>query len=432
MHQDLILGAGISGLTLAFELAERGRDVVVLDAAPRAGGKIATKLLDGMLIEQGPQSLQATPEVLSLLGRLGLRDDIVAAHPQTSSRFVLHEGQLIELPHSLPDLFRSPLLTTREALRALAEPFVPRRVVPGETVHAFISRRLGTAIADVLIDPFVAGVFGGDPRQLEVASAFADLAGFEREHGSIVRGGLHRARTRHMPSWKPRTMFTLAGGMERLIDALAMRLGTRLHLKQRALEISRVGNTWEVRTPRQTYTARRLWICLPYRATRGLLPGLNVQIATAPITAVHLGYPREQVRHPMNGFGWLAPSYERDDVLGCLWVSSIFPGHAPGMAMLRVMIGGTRAPHLATQSPQALVQAARRIVREVQGIDVEPAFSDVSIAAEGIPQYAPGHAAAIHNLQRRWPGLRFSSWAYTGVGVSHCVRSATEHAQDVA
>lgn len=431
MAQDVVLGAGISGLALAFELVERGRDVVLLEASSRVGGTIATRQVDGLIVEQGPQSLQATPDVLSLLGRLGLRDEIVAAHPQTSSRYVLHHGRLVALPHGPADLFSSPLLSTREALRLLSEPLQPSGGPADETVHNFVARRFGPAVADRLADPFVAGVFGGDPRSLEVASAFADLPRFEREHGSVVRGALHAARTARRAPWAPRSMFTLAGGLGRLVEALAVRLGARVRLRQRALEVREQPGGWEVRTPREVFRGQRLWVCLPYAATRGLFAHLDLAVPTAPVAAVHLFYPREAVRHPLRGFGWLAPSHERTDVLGCLWVSSIFPGHAPGMAALRVMIGGMRAPHRATLPEDVLVARARELLAEVQGIEAEPVFTDVSVAREGIPQYAPGHAAAVVALQRRSPTLRFSSWAFTGVGVSHCVRNAARLAAEL-
>lgn len=431
MAQDVVLGAGISGLALAFELAERGRDVVVWEAGGRVGGSVQTAEFDGVRVEQGPQSLQPTPETLSLIDRLGLREQIVPAAALAASRYVLHQGRLVALPRGPLDLLSSPLLSRWEALRLLAEPFQPRGGTPDESVHGFVARRFGPAVADRLADPFVAGVFGGDPKLLEVASAFPDLPRFEREHGSVLRGGLAMARARSLPGWAPRTMFTLRGGMVQLVDTLAARLGARIRLRHRALSAQQVPGGWELRTARETVRAERLWVCLPFAAAHELFPDLGLRVPTAPIASIFLGYAREQVRDPMRGFGWLAGSSERNDVLGCLWVSSVFPGLAPGMAAVRVMVGGRRAPHRASLPEPVLVGLARQILSATQGIDAEPLLTAVSVATEGIPQYERGHAAALAALQARHASLRFSSWAFTGVGVSHCVRSAAQLAASV-
>ena len=217
--------------------------------------------------------------------------------------------------------------------------------------------------------------------------------------------------------------------MQTLTDTLTLRLGSRIRLQHRALEVRDTGDSWEVYTPKGVVQARNLWVCVPPDVSNQLFRDAQLHVSAVPVAAVHLLYPKEAVGHPLRGFGWLASSTERRDTLGCLWVSSIFPGHAPGYAMLRVMVGGTRAPHRARLPEDVLVAKAREVLAETQGIDIEPVLTDVSVADPGIPQYPPGFAKAVAEVQDH-PRRRFLGWGFTGVGVSHCVRAAAAAAQD--
>lgn len=426
MLDDLVLGAGVAGLLVAHRLTGHGQAVRVLEAAPRAGGLVASRRVDGMILEQGPQTLQSTPEILEVIDQLDLVQDVWAPAPDAGDRFVLHEGRLLALPHGPAGMLGHPLLPPATLLRILAEPLVPRRRAGGpETVHAFISRRLGPAVADGLVDPFIAGVFGGDPRVLEVDSAFPDWPRWARDHGSFLRGAIAgaRARAAARPPWAPRVMFTLAGGLQTLVEALEARLGDALALATPAEAVTRDGDHWRVDTPHGPERARRLWVTTPLEVASRWFPGLDLRVPRSPIAAVTLAYRREALP-PLRGFGWLSPSHERADVLGCLWSTSSFPGLAPGHHLLRVMVGGTRAPALARQAPDALIHHARCILRELQGVDADPVATDVVQADPGIPQYPIGHASRLARWQAAHPGLRFVGWSTTGVGVSHTARAA--------
>ncbi len=420
MLDDLVIGAGLAGLATAWHLVEQGREVAVFEAGARAGGLIRTVVEGGLVLELGPQSLQSTPAAVRLAARLGLRARVLVPEGVAHARFVLHEGRLEQLPRSISGLWRSPLLRRRQVLRLLAEPLVPRGGKQGETLFDFVARRFGVGVAEGLLDPFVAGVFGGDPRELEACTAFAVLVDYEREHGSVVRGALAAGATRAAarPPWMRSAIFAFRGGNGGLVDALVQRLGPRLHLGQAVRNWQVFPGGFEV--PELGVSARRLWVCCPPHQL-GLLPALQQR----PVVSVHLAWPREQVaRGP--GFGWLAPSHERTDVLGALWVSSLFPSHAPGRRLVRVMMGGTRDPEAASLSDAALVARARAILAEVEGVTAVPSHVHLHRAMPGIPQYRPGHGAALSRLANENPGVGFVGWHVSGVGLSHILAAAED------
>lgn len=223
-------------------------------------------------------------------------------------------------------------------------------------------------------------------------------------------------------------MFALRDGNQELVDALAASLDGALRTSTPALTLQR-GVRWHVGTPHDEVVAERAWLACPLPVAARLLDAPDLTVPTAPIASISLVYRREEVPSGQRGFGWLAPSAERRDVLGCLWVSDVFPGHAPGRALLRVMVGGARAPELVGLGEERLADHARRVLHEVQGLDAEPVLVDVATYPDGIPQYPLGHAAAVASWQDRWPGLRLVGWGVTGIGVSHTTRATAELAR---
>lgn len=426
---DVVIGGGMAGLAIATRLRQRGRRVAVIEAAPRAGGLVQTHTLGGCRLERGPQALQGGPAVWALLDGLGLRDRILPAAAGAAIRYILRPEGLVPLPTSPLGLARLPGMRRRDALRLLAEPWIPaRRDGAPETLHAFVARRFGPAAADALVDPFTAGVFGGDPRALDAAAAFPDLVALERGRGGVVGGLLARARNASRPDWAPRgTTFTLHGGLSTLIDAFTAALGVDLHLDTPALSVSRVSDRWAVSTPHGTFDAERAWVTCPLPTAARLLDAPDLRTPTAPIAAVTLLYAPEELPPVRPGFGWLAPSDVRRDVLGCLWVDGIFPGHTPGTVVRRVMLGGSRDPGAPALPPDALIRRARRVLAEVEGIEAAPVHTDVVSVLEGIPQAPPGWADQVARWQQRWPNLQLAGWATTGIGlrplIDHAARA---------
>ena len=420
----IIVGAGLTGLTLAWRLRREGRRVMVLEASDRAGGVLRSERIDGVLVEHAAQSFRGsqTPP-WELVTALHLEDQVVAAAPSAAKRFLLRHGELHPLNTSM---FRTGTpLRRRQLLRALTEALRPGGSHAEETVHAFFTRRFGRAVADEVADAVTAGISGGDPRELELRSAFAPLWELEQTHGSVIRGMLRREKP-DLPEGLPTVSWTFRDGMQTLTDALHAKLGDVVRLNTPVTGLWPNGDRWRVDTPRAPQTAEQVVLtCPPHVALPwlGELADVLGAMPSAPIAAVHLGWKKGTIEAP-SGFGWLTSSAERHDVLGCIWVSSTFPQHAPEHDVMRLMVGGTRAPTLPSLSNDALIEHTRAVVAEVQGIKAEPSVTHVARHPAGIPQYTQGHHARVQELAEAWPGLSFLGWAYTGVALHHGVQAA--------
>lgn len=419
-----VIGAGITGLAAAWRLAAAGREVVVLEAGARTGGVVRSERVAGCLLEHGAQTLlPAAANARSLALALGLGVQIVESRPQARRRFMLWDGALAPLPRALLGTRFFPM---RALLRALAEPLVPRRAGDEEeSFFDFVARRFGPLAAERLAEPFAAGTFGGDARRLELGAAYPELARLEAAHGSVLWGALRErrrgGRDRHARS------FSFAGGMQCLPDALARALGERLRLQSPARRIEPRGRGFRIHAPGGPYEAERVLCCVPPEGAAEFLPQLAAELRAMPcaaVASVHLAWARERFGAAPEGFGWLAPELERRDVLGCLWVSSLFPQHAPGRVLWRLLFGGAREPRL--PPPEALIERALLLVKRLHGIGAEPCLAQVSVVR--VPQYERGHGARVRRLQAALPGLRFAGWGYTGIGIEPCVREGLEAA----
>lgn len=439
----LVLGAGISGLSYAHARLRAGADsLLVLDAAPRAGGLVRTSTLPlppgcgvagAVRHEWGPEALQDdAPETDALLAELGLRK--LLGSSATDRRFVVHDGRLVPLPLSPPAFLKSPLLSWGGKLRALTEPWRARAPGLDGSVAQFVRHRLGEQVLQRLVDPFVSGVYAGDPELLSLQGAFPLLHELVERHGSLLGGLKARAKERRargeVRRKGPPGLFTVEGGLGGLPDALAAALGERLRLGLRVVELRREGDAWRVRaTPVQggpeapaaraeplDVRARRVVVALPAGAVARLFaesdPPLAAELADMPaesVVAVASAWRREQVAHPLDGFGYLVPACERRLHLGTLFSSSIEPGCAPpGVVVLRTLLGGARRPSQVDWPDEELLAELRDGVGALLGFTGEPLLARVVRWRAVLPRYdlrQPRRQAALDALLARRPGL---------------------------
>lgn len=432
-----IIGAGLAGLVASLRLARAGRRVVCLDAAPVAGGKVRTEREAGYLLEVGPQAFLDEPAgpVRTLAADLGIADEIVAARPDARKRYVLARGRMRLVPREVPQI-----LGPEGLIRALREPFVPRRV-PGrggaeESVASFARRRFGRAAATALFDPLVSGVYAGDPERLSVEAAFPRLSALERDFGSVILGVLQGG-------FKPRPLATFRRGMGALTEALAAALGADLRLGGGPSSIRRSLEGWRIETGEGPIDAAAAVIAAPAFVAARLLGGedprlaeLLLEIPYASAAVILLGYDAAVFPGgPPPGFGFLAPACERLLTLGCLFPSTAFEGAAPpGKVLLRAIVGGRRRPDALGLDDEELVARVRREVEPRIGARGAPERVRIFRHPRGIPQYEIGHGrrvAAIEARARALPRLWLTGNAYGGVAVGEVVADADRTARAV-
>ncbi|MDR2016262.1 MAG: protoporphyrinogen oxidase [Burkholderiales bacterium] len=450
----IVVGAGASGLVAAYRLAKKGHRVRVLEAAPRTGGVIASARCDGMLWESGPNSgMDTTPLINELLDSLGIREQRADARKIADRRFIVRGGQLIPLPMSGPAFFSTPLFSAGTKLGLLREPFIARSSAEAdESVAAFVRRRLGTEFLDYAIEPFVAGIFAGDPEQLSVQAAFPKLFALEQRYGGLIRGLILGARERKRQREKSKNSaksFSFNDGMQVLTDALARGLTAANGVIETGVRVTSIAceaeGCWTVcgirsedQNGEAVYRAGSVVFATPADATATLLASLKMpwvddavqalrDIPYAPVSIIISAWRREAVMHSLDGFGFLVPRKENKRILGTLFSSSMFDHRADEThAVLTTFIGGMRQPELPGRGDDVLQEMAENDLASLIGVKGTPLWTKVSRHPRAIPQYTFGHldrVRRVETVQKHAPGLFFCANWRGGISISDCIKN---------
>ena len=438
----LVLGGGLSGLVAAFELQKRGLVVGVVDANDAPGGVIGTRARDGFLYETGANSaLDTTPLLNELFAEVGVAEARRDASTVANTRYVVKNGALVALPTSPGAFLTTGAFTLGAKLRLFREPFIAAAPPQAEeSIAAFVRRRLGNEFLDYAIDPFVSGIYAGDPEQISVPAAFPRLHALEQKYGSLIRGQIMGARERRKNPEKAKNAamsFSFDRGMQVFPRALAGRLAHYLPGTRVESIVRRPGGDYDVRALRAgtpvAFAARALVVAAPaYRAAAFLEP-LSAPLARAleairyaPVSVVASAYRREDVRHDLAGFGFLVPKKERRHILGSLFSSSMFEGRAPaGHVLLTTFVGGLRNPEMTTLPDGELTGAVEEELAALVGAG-KPLWHEIVRWTHAIPQYTLGHLeriAAVDRAAAAFPGLFWCANWRGGVSVSDCVKN---------
>ncbi len=439
MPSVAIVGGGISGLSTAYYLSRAGIPSTVIEARPRLGGVIQTEHIQNCVVEAGPDSfISIKPWAMDLIGELGMESEVIGSNDSERVTYIRRQKRLVPLPDGVQMLVPtkvlpmvvSPLVSwptkIRMGLEYFRRPGAERR--GDRSVAEFVEEHYGREAVDYLAEPLLAGIYGGDPAELSVASVLPRFVELENRYGSLTRGVLAERPRRDGP--RPPLFRTLRKGLGSLVDAVWKAAGqaTVVHGTVNAME--RVRDGYRLRTPGGWLSADQVVLaCEAHQAAR-LIPTVDGRAAellasigyNSSIT-VALGFERSAVREQMRGFGFLVPKRERRKLLACTWVGNKFPHRVPEtLAVLRCFAGGDSAM---AESDDALVFAMRQEIREIAGIRAEPLFFEVFRWPRSMAQYTVGHGERMAELESRMaslPGLHLAGNAYYGIGVPDCVR----------
>ncbi len=476
IRRVVIIGAGISGLATAYYLQKHARnkgfdiDVHLVDRAGRAGGVITTVREDGFIVEGGPDSmLSYKPAGLRLLRELGLEDEIVGTSRENAGSFVysrgalhpLPEGLTLMIPSKLGPLFRTRLISWRGKMRAaLNVVYAPRHNGRDVSVAEFVADHLGWETFERIVEPLFAGIYAGDARQLSLAATYPQLLDLEREYGSLLRGLLMMRRRREQSRRTRATggsgltpFITLRTGLARLVEALVDTLvenGVALHLGEEVQELAcspeqeEDSRVWSVfLSGGHTLEADAVVLALPAHAAARLLSPLDGELADAlaaipyaSTATVSLAFRREDIRHPLEGYGFVVPRVEGRSLLACTWTSSKFPHRAPrGYVLFRTFFGRAGADEVVSLSEENLIALALSELKDIMGVDAVPTHAWAFRWQRGLPQYTVGHLerlARVEKRLKRWPGLYLTGNAYRGVGIPDCIGQGEQVAASIA
>ena len=436
-HDAVIVGGGISGLTLAFELHSCGKRALVLEKEDRVGGSIVSAHKDGYLIELGPNTVLANSILVDrLIESSGLGPRRLEAFTVNKKRLVLRNGRLIPLPANPLTFLTTPLFSFKTKLGLFKEPFIGK-ADREESIAEFVRRRLGQELLDFAIGPFVSGVYAGDPERLSIRWAVRKIYALERDHGSLIRGAI---RKRKGPQPKG-GLLNFPDGLAELPQRLAERSGAVVTgATVESVEKSGTGFRVGYRTkngiesadaPHVVLTGNAKDVC---RILKPLDPDcLLKELPYAPVAIAAMGFRREDVAHPLNAFGFLTSQIEQTPLLGCLFTSSLFPGRAPeGRVLLTAFLGGARHPEVLKMSEPEIMKTTLDFLRPLLGLKGKPEMTLVRLWPEAIPQYNLGHERFIlwaQEMEKKFPGLHFSGNLLNGVSVADCISNACKLAE---
>jgi oxygen-dependent protoporphyrinogen oxidase len=464
MKSVAIIGAGITGLTAAFYLKRAGIHVTVFEAGNRAGGAIQSLRKDGYLAEFGPNTiLETSPKIKQLIVDAGLESRRLDPDPKAEARYVVRYKRPIEMPGSPPGFLTTELFTLKAKLAVLRELFVPRRTDgKEESIAEFVVRRLGREFLDHAIDAMVAGVYAGDPRMLSLQQAFPKLAALEARYGSLIKGQILGARERRKRGEiaKDRApKFSFDEGLQVLPDTLRELLGDAVRLNASVTRLASNGRSWTLDADSNGIRSRAEYEAVIYAGTAFKLAELKVEysapatgqtlrtngqavdlspfaeIRHPPVASVVLGFRREDVEHPCEGFGALIPKVEEFKILGTIFSSSLFPNRAPaGHVTLTSYIGGERHPELASLPPEKLYELTQDDLRVLLGARGAPTFRNCAFYPKAIPQYNLGYGRyrdLMNEIETKAAGLFFAGHYRDGISLGDSIVSGCNIAERV-
>lgn len=431
-----IAGAGLTGLTLAFYLTRAGIPVHIFEKSSRTGGVIQTHRENGFILESGPNTgVLSHPEAMELMEELSDLCDLEIADVAAKARWIWKSGKWEPLPSGLWDGIKTPLFTFSDKLRLLGEPFRKKGENPNETLKELVLRRMGKSFLDYAVDPFILGIYSGDPALLVPKYALPKLYRLEQDYGSFIGGTLKKAKLPKTERDKKATreIFSVKGGLNNLISALTQKTGKdhiTLNCENLVFE-KKEQNRYVCNFSEDTFThvvsttgAYELVKLFPFCDPESL-KAIN-RLNYARVVQVSLGF-QEWNGIPLRAFGGLVPFRENRDILGVLFLSSFLKKRAPEKgALLSVFLGGIRKPAMADLPDEQIMQLVEKEITQMLGLPVfQPDLIKIFRYEHAIPQYgveSEGKLRAVEMLENQHSGVILAGNIRDGIGMADRIR----------
>ena len=444
-NKIVIIGAGISGLTIAYLLNKLGYDITVLEKKKEPGGSIETSFEKGFLFDKGPNSgLETHPLIGQLVEELGLQNELVYANKEGNKRYILKNNELLPLPMSPPAFIKTKLFSPSAKFRLIAEPFV-KKSQDGyyQSISEFVKRRLGKEFLDYAINPFVAGVYAGSPEELSVKSAFPKLYELEEKYGGLIVGTLRSIRERKRRAEKSKQsakMFSFRNGMLVLPKAITEYLNNKVSFESEVTSINKNGNGFTINYQQEgkpkIIECNKIVSAVPAYIAAKFFDNLDDEITKhlneiyyPPVLVLYLAYKKEAIKQSLDGFGFLIPSKERKSFLGAIWSSVIFPNRSDEKtATFTLFVGGSRNPEVGSIDKEILIGKVKKEFENIMKISGDPIFMTYRYWAKAIPQYNIGyieHEKYFDEFEKQNPGIFLAGNYRGGISIGDCVKNAT-------
>lgn len=442
--QIVVLGAGISGLAAAYWLHKEGKEPFILESKPEPGGAIESLHQNGFMFDRGPNSgLETTPLIAQLAEETGIKDEMLYANPAGNKRYIMRDGILKPLPMGPKDFILSSLFSPAAKLRLFAEPFIGKSSDGYyQSISQFVRRRLGQEFLDYAINPFVSGVYAGNPDELSVKSAFPKLYRLEEEYGGLIMGMIKGAKERKKSAEKSKQsakMFSFKKGMQSLPNAIAARLKSNIEYDASIESISKNGSIYKItyiqKGEKKTVETKVILSAMPafaaakaFSAIDGVLANHMESIFYPPVMTVYACYDKSAIGRPLDGFGFLIPEKEKQPFLGGIWSSVLFPNRtAEGTEAFTIFIGGARRRDILTMKEDDIIKPALKNFEKIMNINKKPVYLNAKFWPQAIPQYNIGyieHEKYFENFEKDNKGIILSGNYRGGIALGDCVKNS--------
>lgn len=443
-HQPVIIvGAGIAGLTVAYELQKKGIPYQILEAGDKAGGVIRSLHIDGYELDAGPNSIGATPDTLSFLTEIGLKDVVMEASAASKNRFLVRNGQLHGISPNPVKIISSKYVSSGAKWRLFTESFRKAdKTTQEESVSSFVTRRFGAEIMEYVFEPVLSGIYAGNPDKLSIQEVLPILPKWEKTYGSVTKGMM-----KSKSEMGGRKIVAFKGGNQVLPEKLVSLLNTPLKLGAKVTGVTKGATDYIVQYEEhgqtQMLNAKQVIFTTPSYATAGAITTLDVDLSATlkdlhypHMGVLHLGFGKEAKEKIPEGFGFLVPHAEHKHFLGAICNSAVFPSRAPeGKVLFTVFVGGAQQESLFEEMGATHLQAT--VVKEFMellGLTTPPELQKFSEWQKAIPQLNVGFAATrekIKTFEKQYPGIIIAGNYVTGVSIPGIIAAAKGIAEKI-
>ncbi len=433
----LIIGSGLTGLSAAHYLRKAGIDFIVIERNSEPGGVIKTCRENGFIYEKGPNTGVIGSEVIADIFE-DLKDHckLETASKEAKNRYILKEGKWAALPTGLVSGIKTLLFTTKDKIRLLAEPFRKKGSDPHETLSELVKRRMGQSFLDYAVDPFILGIYAGNPDTLIPKYALPKLYNLEQNYGSFIGGAIKKQFEKKTTEEKKitREVFSAQGGLSNLVDALYKSTGENNFIfSAKNIVVKPFKEIYKVCYRANEHAseiyAKNVILTTGAYELPTLLPFISkaemskiTKLQYAKVTVVTLGF-RKWNGMRLDGFGGLVPYKENSDILGFLFLSTLFSNRAPDEgALITAFMGGTRNERVAALPDSRIYDIVKKETANLLKInDFNPDLFKINRYEHAIPQYEVSSAvrlAAINKAEQEFPGLLLGGNIRDGIGMA--------------
>ena len=459
MKRAVIIGAGLTGLTTAYYLKKAGWQVTILEKLMRTGGAIHTHRENGFVFESGPNTgMISHPEVAELFEDLGAEIKVEPANSQAKRRLIWKDGRWHPLPSGILEGIKTPLFAWKDKFKLLTEPFRKPGKNPNETLAQMVKRRMGKSFLDYAVDPFILGIYAGDPSHLVTRYALPKLYNLEQNYGSFIKGSFKKQsellkEKKHNPELykyhkkASKKMFSMSGGLDILIKSLTEKFSDEeILLGCHDVSVCPAGENYTVKFQHHSEVCHIdsdvVITTTGAHDVPSILPFLRedekekiTRLKYARVAQVAIGYKKWR-GIPLRAFGGLVPSKENRDILGVLFLSAFLKNRAPEEgALISVFVGGVRNQDIVDLKDDEIIKMVMPELQRMMMVPEEaPDLIRIFRHNYAIPQYDEStgeRLKTVTEIEEHFPDLLLGGNLRDGIGMADRIKQGVAMAKNM-